>query len=440
MVEQVARRQVDEGPSASDAESEARRVHKIIRWMLLVLREIIDFDELARFVPEYVNTEAKKANKFQQGLKTWIRSQVDLLDIRTYAALVHKAMIVEGEREATKRESEGNKRKFEESEQDQGSSKFRGMFGTNVGNQYQKFQRFKPRNGIQINCFQKAGQSTKESRPQIQECKTCGKRIAGPPPPPPQIVQPRARTFITIMKDVVHDVDVVAGTLAINLVEVKVLMDSGATRSFISENVVDRMKYDVYPLESNLIIEVANQERVISDRIFPNCDIVIKGRYFSADLIPFKLGDFVVILGMDWLANHDAQIECRNKKVKLRTKDGAEVILKGKRGDKKFLMAIQTMRLLRQGCEAYLANVKNVEKELLKIKGIHVVKEFPDVFPDELPGLPPDREIEFMIDLAPGTEPVSKAPYRMSPIIMKELATQLQKLLDKGVIRPNVSP
>ena len=60
-----------------------------------------------------------------------------------------------------------------------------------------------------------------------------------------------------------------------------------------------------------------------------------------------------------------------------------------------------------------------------------MVNEFPDVFPDELPGLPPDREIEFAIDLAPGTEPVSKAPYRMAPIEMKELDIQLQELLEK---------
>ena len=68
------------------------------------------------------------------------------------------------------------------------------------------------------------------------------------------------------------------------------------------------------------------------------------------------------------------------------------------------------------------------------------MNEFPDVFPDELPGLPPDREIEFAIDLEPGTEPVSKAPYRMAPVEMKELARQLQELLEKGVIRPSVSP
>ena len=81
----------------------------------------VKFSELARIVPEYVNIKAKKAKRFQQGLKLWIRSQVALLEIKTYAAVVQKAMIMEGEREATRRENEGKKMKFEDSEQDQGS-------------------------------------------------------------------------------------------------------------------------------------------------------------------------------------------------------------------------------------------------------------------------------------------------------------------------------
>ena len=82
----------------------------------------------------------------------------------------------------------------------------------------------------------------------------------------------------------------------------------------------------------------------------------------------------------------------------------------------------------------------DVQSEAPKLKDVPVVNEFSDVFPEELPGLPPDREIEFAIELAPGTEPVSKAPYRIAPVEMKELATQLQELLDKGVIKPSVSP
>ncbi|XP_074327287.1 uncharacterized protein LOC141665206 [Apium graveolens] len=200
-------------------------------------------------------------------------------------------------------------------------------------------------------------------------------------------------------------------------------MDSGATRSFIAESDISKLKCVAYPLEPNLIREVVNQERVTAKRICPICDMIIEGRHFSAHLILFKLGEFDVLLGMDWFLNHYMQIECRSKKVKLETKDGIEVIFKGKKQEKKFLIVIQTKRLLRHGCEAYLAHVKDVEKESLRIEDIPVVKDFPNVFLDELPGLPPDREVELMIDLSPRTESISKAPYRMVPVEIKELAT-----------------
>ena len=83
---------------------------------------------------------------------------------------------------------------------------------------------------------------------------------------------------------------------------------------------------------------------------------------------------------------------------------------------------MQTKRLLKQGCEAYLAHVTDVKQETPELQDIPVVNEFPDVLPEELPGLPPDREIEFMMELAPGTEPVSKGPYIMAQVEMKELA------------------
>ena len=116
------------------------------------------------------------------------------------------------------------------------------------------------------------------------------------------------------------------------------------------------------------------------------------------------------------------------------------VIFRGLKQQKEFLSVMQAKKLLKQGCEAYLAYVVDTKREVPKMEEVPVVNEYPDVFPEELPGLPPDRQIEFTIELAPGTEPVSKAPYRMAPAEMKELAAQLQELLDKGVIRPSVSP
>ena len=87
----------------------------------------------------------------------------------------------------------------------------------------------------------------------------------------------------------------------------------------------------------------------------------------------------------------------------------------------------------------FLAYVVNEENDL-KLEGIPIVKDYPDVFPEDLPGLPPEREVEFTIDLAPGTTPISNTPYRMAPMERKDLKIQLQELLYKGFIRPSVSP
>ena len=96
--------------------------------------------------------------------------------------------------------------------------------------------------------------------------------------------------------------------------------------------------------------------------------------------------------------------------------------------------------MLSMGCEGFIAVVRDCERAAGEIGGVPVVCEFPDVFPEELPGLPPDREIEFCSDLVPETRPISIPPYRMAPAELRELKDQLQKLLDKGFIRPSTSP
>ncbi|KAJ0948651.1 putative nucleotidyltransferase, Ribonuclease H [Helianthus annuus] len=101
---------------------------------------------------------------------------------------------------------------------------------------------------------------------------------------------------------------------------------------------------------------------------------------------------------------------------------------------------MKTQKCLRKGCVAFLAHVVDKEVEELKLEDIPVVRDYPKVFPEDLPGLPPQRQVEFHIDLVPGAAPVAKAPYRLAPSEMQELSTQLQELLDKGFIRPSFSP
>ncbi|WMV50634.1 hypothetical protein MTR67_044019, partial [Solanum verrucosum] len=104
----------------------------------------------------------------------------------------------------------------------------------------------------------------------------------------------------------------------------------------------------------------------------------------------------------------------------------------------KFISSIRPRKLVRKGCLAYLAHIRDVEVESPSIESIHVVSEFREVYPTDLPSMPLDRDIDFCIDLEPSTRPISIPPYRMAPVELRELA-QIQELLDKGFIRPNAS-
>ena len=97
-------------------------------------------------------------------------------------------------------------------------------------------------------------------------------------------------------------------------------------------------------------------------------------------------------------------------------------------------------RMLRKVCQGYLAYVVETENEGTLVDEIPVVREFLDVFPDDIASLPPDIEVEFTIDLISGTEPVSIPLYRMAPVELRELKAQLEELLSKGFIRPSISP
>ena len=139
---------------------------------------------------------------------------------------------------------------------------------------------------------------------------------------------------------------------------------------------------------------------------------------------------------------HGATLDCPRKEVRLHTLDDKEVCFIGEKKliSSYMISALTATKLLRKGCEAYLACVVTSEDGGKELANILVIRRFSNVFSEELPRLPPDREIEFSIDLLPGTRPIVRAPYRMAPTELRELKTQLQELLDKGFIRPSVSP
>ncbi|GJW77321.1 putative reverse transcriptase domain-containing protein [Tanacetum coccineum] len=169
-------------------------------------------------------------------------------------------------------------------------------------------------------------------------------------------------------------------------------------------------------------IEVASGQLVEIDKVIKGCKLEIKGHVFDIDLIPFGHGSFDVIIGMDWLSNYKAKIICYEKVVRIPLPDGKVLRVVGERPNEK---------------ERLLMSAKASDK---KQEEIVVVRDFPEVFPDDLSGLPPIREIEFRIELIPGAMPVAKSPYCLEPSKREELSGQLKELQDKGFIRPSLSP
>ncbi|KAA3472928.1 integrase [Gossypium australe] len=149
-------------------------------------------------------------------------------------------------------------------------------------------------------------------------------------------------------------------------------------------------------------------------------------------------GEFDLILGMDWFVKHRVSLDCATKRVVLRTEANEEVVVIGEHLDylSNVSFVLVAEKLVRKGCEAFLAYVSVSGSRESSVGNIRTVKDFMDVFSKELLGLPPNQEIEFGIELLSGTTPVSIAPYRMALKELTELKAQLQELLDHGFIRP----
>ncbi|KAJ9536480.1 hypothetical protein OSB04_un000317 [Centaurea solstitialis] len=234
------------------------------------------------------------------------------------------------------------------------------------------------------------------------------------------------------------------GTFRVNSVPALVMFDSGATHSFVSHEFEERLGCEPTDLEQPLVVEVADARTVTMVRVYRNCTIELGGERFSIDLMPLVMKELCVIVGMDWLSPHNAKILCGSKQVRIRGPSGGKFLVQGDAPQARFpfCSAARARRYLQSGGGGFLAYVVDtrLDSNQRTVGEVPVVRDFPDVFPDDLPGIPPERQVEFRIDLVPGAAPVAKAPYRLAPPEMKELYDQLQELLEKGFIRRSCSP
>ncbi|GJT35293.1 putative reverse transcriptase domain-containing protein [Tanacetum coccineum] len=234
--------------------------------------------------------------------------------------------------------------------------------------------------------------------------------------------QARERAFMLGAEEARQDPNIVTSTFTLNNHYATTLFDYGADFSFVSITFIRLLDIEPSNLGFTYEIEIASGQLVEIGKVIRGCKLEIEGHIIDIDLIPFGHRSFDVIVGMDWLSKHKAEIVYHAKVVRSPLPHGETLGALGERPKEKV---------------RHLVSAKVKEQ---KLKDIAVVRKFSEVFPDDLSGLPPLREIEFWIELTPGAIPVVKSPYRLAPSEMEDLSSQLKELQDKGFIRPSSSP
>jgi hypothetical protein len=213
--------------------------------------------------------------------------------------------------------------------------------------------------------------------------------------------------------------EVLTGMFFLNEHPIIILFDSGASHDFVSSVCAERAKLTLVASGVSYVISTPGG-RMGTDRIAQKVPLELSGMVFSTSLIVLSGQGIDGILGMRWMKMHKAILDVAARVVHLCSPVYGKVTL--------HLPAIARIKV----------TLHHVVE--LKLEDIHVVREFSDVFPDDLPGMPLERVIEFKIELQPGTAPIAKAPYKMSPVELAELKIQLHDLLYKGFIHPSSSP
>ncbi|GJS29115.1 putative reverse transcriptase domain-containing protein [Tanacetum coccineum] len=245
------------------------------------------------------------------------------------------------------------------------------------------------------------------------------------------------------------DSNVVTGMFLLNNRYASILFDTGADRSFVSTAFSSQIDITPSTLDHYYDVKLADERIIGLNTILRGCTLNLLNHPFNINFIPVELGSFDAIIGMDWLAKYQAIIMCAEKIVRIPW--GNEILIVHGDGSNwgnetrlNIISCTKTQKYLLKGCPIFLSHVttKKVEdkSEEKQLEDVTIVRYFPDVFPEDLLGLPLTRQVEFQIDLVPGVAPVARAPYRLAPFEMKELPEQLQELSYKGFITPSSSP
>ncbi|KAJ9547570.1 hypothetical protein OSB04_020113 [Centaurea solstitialis] len=370
------------------------------------------FMEKAHFAEIYVPTKSRRIERYVWGLRTAINA----------------AELTEGEKDRQVMERVGEKRKWEPSSGDirrPKTARVEHRIGSKWGtkpcgkcNRIHQGECLADTNG----CF-KCGKPGHVARscPNLRACYNCGTndhlkpdclllkkepRIGfggnkgeGTTEKKTEPARARARVFRITADEAADTPEVVTGTFLVNSIFARVMFDSGAECSFISHVFVRKLNIQPNHLENKFEVEAVDNYFVEIGEVYEGCHISIEGHDFPIRLHPIGMGEFDVIIGIDWLWKYNAKIECGKKMVKIPLANKQKIVIYGDRRDRKtcLISLLKARRCLSKWCLGFLACVLDTKKEKSVLGDIPVVRDFPEVFPDDLSGLPPDRQVEFRI-------------------------------------------
>ncbi|XP_075670018.1 uncharacterized protein LOC142639764 [Castanea sativa] len=350
---------------------------------------------MSRFAPHLVSTEALRVKKFRNGLEFKIRQRLTTSRVEDYKTLVTLAEAVEEdlkERTRIKAALEQNKGKTVKFNQPWKGKPSHNSFKKNTN-------KYPPRTVEK--CAHCGRPHSGECRAANNTCFRCGKpghfirdcpnnsnkgnSTVGSGQKRPMV---QGRVFSLTEQDALAAPDVVSGTLDICSKAAHVLFDSDSSHSFISPAFADMLQMSPELLDCELWVSTPSSVILCARWVYRSCVIDIAGRDLVADLILLNMHDFDAILGMDWLSTHHAVVECFEKRVIFHIPGQSEFYFEGDRKVKplSIISALQARNMLKKGCSGFLAYMINSEATDEKLEDIPIVKEFPDVFPEELPG------------------------------------------------------
>jgi hypothetical protein len=410
-----------------------------------VLQYAQAFNDLCQYASYHADSDEKKRDRFRRGLNTKLRERLNTVRADSFNELVNLAISQE---ECIVAHRAEKKRKAPMTTPSAQAQRFRIV----SHNQSRGFQQqagkwvIRPPQQQQPAPNRFLAPAPRNNQPQQQQqqfcqgngnkCLSCGnvghyakncprnqqRQMSAPNQDKgrKQKVQVRqGKLNFTTLEEVPEGAPIMTGIFSVYNRPALILFDSGASHSFISQKFSAKCQLPFYHSKGSFMIATPGR-KIATNQLNQSVPIQLGSHIVKTTLLVLGLENVDIILGANWMTLHQVMLDVASRIMEINSPFCGTFTL------------ILPSQSSTQSCAFSMTE--------LPLKKILVVCEYADVFPDELPGMPPDRDIEFAIELQPGMTPFSKRPYRMPPAELAELKKQLQKLLDKGFIRPSTSP